>query len=93
MLRLVLSQNGSLTNGTAVTAALWNTTFEGLQGEYVRLDAHGDRVTSYEIMNYVAGAAGNVSSVPVRVGLYNSTSERYTPKKEIAWPGGTNEVY
>jgi hypothetical protein len=87
----VLSEGGDLRDGQAVTAAVRSTTFEGVGGSAVVLDENGDRVESYEIMNYVVGADGAISGVPV--GKYDSTERQYTAyERAVVWPGSTMEV-
>ena len=87
----VLSEGGDLRDGQAVTAAVRSTTFEGVGGSAVVLDENGDRVESYEIMNYVVGADGAISGVPV--GKYDSTERQYTAyERVVVWPGSTMEV-
>ena len=87
----VLSEGGDLRDGQAVTAAVRSTTFEGVGGSALVLDENGDRVESYEIMNYVVGADGAISGVPV--GKYDSTERQYTAyERAVVWPGSTMEV-
>jgi len=87
----VLSDGGDLRDGQAVTAAVRSTTFEGVGGSAVALDENGDRVESYEIMNYVVGADSAISGVPV--GKYDSTERQYTAyERAVVWPGSTMEV-
>ena len=56
-------------------------------GRAVALDAQGDRIESYEMMNYVLRAGGGLSSVPV--GMYNSSLQQYQAyeKAVVIWPG------
>lgn len=61
----LLSEGGDLHDGQAVTEAVRNTTFVGAGGEVVVLDERGDRVQSYEVMNYVVGVA---------TGFYNAST-------------------
>ena len=48
--------------GQTMTAAVRSTTFEGVGGNVVALDRHGDRIQSFEVFSYVgasnSGAAG-----------------------------------
>ena len=87
----VLSKGGNLRDGEAVTAAVRSTTFEGVGGSAVSLDSSGDRVESYEMMNYVL-EAGHGINVPV--GVYNSTDQQYraSNKRLVVWPGNMTEV-
>ena len=87
----VLSEGGELTNGKAVTDAVRSTRFEGIGGP-VALDEQGDRVGSYELMNYVGGEDGGMESVPV--GMYDIEAGEYKAYegKKVVWPGGTTEV-
>ena len=71
----VLSEGGDLHDGKAVTVAMRSTTFEGAGGTAVALDEQGDRLGSYEVMNYVMGADGEISGVPI--GRYDITSQQY----------------
>ena len=51
----VLSEEGDLSsNSRLVMQAVRSTSFEGVGGK-VALGEHGDRIVSYEVMNYVAG--------------------------------------
>ena len=89
----VMSEGGDLQNGEAVTAAVRNTTIEGVGGTVVALDSNGDRIESYEVMNYVLEADSAVSGGSARtvpVGVYNSTTKQYRKYKQtIVWPGST----
>ena len=49
----VMTEGGNLRDGEAVTAALRNISFTGVGGSTVALDTNGDRMESYEVMNYV----------------------------------------
>ena len=88
----VLSEGGDLQDGAAVTAAVRNTTFaEGVGGTVVVLDSKGDRIESYELMNFVL-EAGNVPG-SVAVGMFNSTLWQYKAYEHaVVWPGNTIEV-
>ena len=66
-----------------------STSFFGV-GTTVALDNNGDRIVSYEVMNYVPYADGVAS---VRIGLYNSTERKYTAsERTVKWPGNLTEV-
>ena len=57
----------------------------------VALDAQGDRLDMYEVVNYVVGQDGEIDTVPV--GLYNSTLQQYIAYgRTVVWPGKTMEV-
>ena len=87
----VLSEGGNLGDGQMVTKALRTTTFEGLGKSVVALDNKGDRIESYEVMNYVLEADGQIGSLPV--GMYNSTKKQYRAYNwEVVWPGNTTTV-
>jgi hypothetical protein len=87
----VLSEGGSLNDGEAVVRAVRNTSFVGIGGSRVVLDEYGDRIESYEVMNYVLDAGDVMRSVAV--GLYNSTVQQYEAyERETVWPGNTIEV-
>ena len=87
----VLSEGGSLRDGKAVTTAVRSTTFEGVGNLVIELDKDGDRVNSYEVMNYVVGADSGMESLPV--GLYNSSQKQYSAyARLVVWPGGTTDV-
>ena len=87
----VLSEGGDLRDGQAVTAAARNTTFVGVGGSVVALDSRGDRIESYEMMNYVLDSDGAMGSVAV--GVFNSTVEEYVAYSQaVLWPGSTLEV-
>ena len=87
----VLSDGGDVVDGTAVTAALRNTSFVGVEGVAVNLDGHGDRLGSYIAMSYVRGADGEVASV--RVGVFNHTLQQYSAIiNDLVWPGESLDV-
>ena len=87
----MLSQGGDLRDGKEMTAAVRNTTFTGVGGSLVALDSNGDRVESYEVMNYVQGE-GDVM-ISVAVGMFNSTQGHYRAyARQVVWPGNTLEV-
>ena len=89
----VLSMGGNLRDGEAVTAAMRNTTIEGVGGTAVALDSNGDRIDSYEVMNYVLEEGGVMRSVAV--GMFNSTIWQYKAyERTVVWPGrgSTTEV-
>ena len=92
----VLAEGGDLHDAQAVTAAMRNTTVEGVGGVALRLDNHGDRIESYEVMNCIVGAdsdfrnSGGVWLVPV--GEYSTELQLYTEKRTAVWPGPTTEV-
>ena len=81
----VLSEGGDLYNSQAVTAAMMNTTFEGVGGRTVALDSHGDRIESYEVMNYVL-KEGNVMS-SVAVGMFSAGQKYEAYERAVVWPG------
>ena len=68
-----------------------NTTFVGVGGDLVELDKFGDRIESYQVSNYVAGAE-NGSFLPVSIGVYNRSTQVYVAHKRVLWPGDTTEV-
>ena len=83
----VLSEGGSLQDGHAVTAAVRSTTFKGVGNRTVALDENGDRIESYEMINYLLGTDSAMYSVPV--GLYIGARQQYQPVGEaILWPPG-----
>ena len=85
----VMSDGGDLQDGEAVTAAVRNVSFTGVGGSVVTLDSKGDRVESYELMNYVL-EEGNVMR-SVAVGGY--TQQQYSAhERSVVWPGGRTEV-
>ena len=87
----VLSEGGDLHDGQAVTEAVRSTPFEGVGGNTVVLDKQGDRIESYDVMNFVVEADGGMGSVPV--GLYNSSLGEYTAyERAVVWPGSTTVV-
>ena len=86
----VLVEGGDLRDGEAVTKAVRSTTFKGVGGIEVALNARGDRIESYEVINYVLEANGTLGSV--LVGVYNCTLEQYEAYKAVVWPGNTTEV-
>ena len=87
----VMSEGGSLRDGEAVTAAVRNTSFAGVGGTVVALDSNGDRIESYEVMNYMPGEGGVLSSVAV--GMFNSMNGQYRAYgRAVVWPGNTLKV-
>ena len=87
----VLSEGRDIRDGHLVTAAVRNTSFTGTGGTLVELDSNGDRIQSYEIMNYVL-QAGNVMG-SVAVGMFNSTLRQYKAYEQtVVWPGNTTEI-
>ena len=83
----VMLEGGDLCDGKAVTAAVRNTTFEGVGHHGVVLDRDtGDRIESYVVMNYVQDANGGMSSVAV--GVYDAKAGQYvTYERAVVWPG------
>ena len=87
----VLSEGVDLRDGEAVTAALRNTTIEGVGGTAVALDSNGDRIESYKVMNYNVKAGDVMGSVAV--GVFDATLTEYKAYKQVVvWPGNTVEV-
>ena len=85
----LLTEGGDLRDGQAVTTAIQTTVFNGV-GSTVVLDEHGDRIESFEVMNYMEAGSG-ISSTPI--GLYNSTVQQYIVYDwAVVWPGGQTEV-
>ena len=54
----MMLDGGNLLDGEAVTAAVRTATFTGVSGTLVALDKNGDRLASYEVLNYIFGADG-----------------------------------
>ena len=82
----MILEGKDLSNGEAVTTAVRRTSFEGAGGSIVTLDAHGDPVESYEVINYVVEEDGEMVSVPV--GVYSCKTRRYTASQtQVVWPG------
>ena len=81
----VMSKGGDLRDGQAVTVAIRNTSFTGVGGTVVSLDSNGDRMESYEVMNYVLeGDRMNT----VAVGVFNATLKEYKAyERAVVWPG------
>ena len=87
----LMSEGGDLRDGKAVTAAVRNTSFAGVGGTVVALDSKGDRIESYEVMNFVMEEDGGMGSVAV--GLYNLTEGQYQSyDRAVVWPGNTTTV-
>ena len=86
----VMSKAGSLQDGEAVTAAVRNTSFIGVGGTPVKLDSNGDRIQSYEVLNYALGEGDMVHSVAV--GLFNSLGQYKAYERAVLWPGKTEDV-
>ena len=87
----VMSEGGNLQDGKAVTVAVCNTTIEGAGGATVALDSKGDRMESYEVMNFVLDAGNMVGTVAV--GLFDATLKEYKAYEQtVVWPGNTTEI-
>ena len=87
----VLSEGGSLQDGTAITEAVRSTAIEGVGGTTVVLNSDGDRIESYEVMNYVL-ETGNVPS-SAAVGMFNNTLKQYKVyERAVVWPGNSTLV-
>ena len=81
----VIANGGNLRDGKTVTETVRGTSFKGVGDCLVSLDKHGDQIESYEVLNYVAGKADGMVSVPV--GVYNNTAQQYTPYAQaLVWP-------
>ena len=86
----VLEDGGDLTNGQLVTNAVRSTRIEGVDKRAVVLDEHGDRIETYELVNYIWE---QVRMRQIPVGKFVSMEKKYTaygPK--VVWPGDTNQV-
>ena len=87
----VMLEGGDLRDGEAVTAAVRNTTIEGAGGTPVALDSNGDRIQSYEVMNFVLGAGDAVKSVAV--GIFDSMQGQYKEyERAVVWVGNTTDI-
>ena len=87
----VMSDGGDLHDGQALTNAIQNATFDGVEGSTVALSQDGDRIESHEVVNYWHGEDNSLVIVPV--GLYNSLLKQYTEyTRAVVWPGGINQV-
>ena len=83
----VMSKGGDLRDGKAVTAAVRSASFTGVGGTLVVLDRKGDRIESYEMINYLLKEGDVMSSVAV--GIFNSTQRQYKAyERAVVWPGG-----
>ena len=84
----VMSEGGNLRDGKAVISAIRSARFVGVGNIPVALDKNGDRMESYEVINFVVGADGVVDSIPV--GVFNSTIQQYEAlERAIVWPGNS----
>ena len=87
----MISKGGNLHDGEAVTAAVRSTTFTGVTGTVVALDSNGDRMDSYEVMNYVLEEGDVMRSVAV--GIFDITEGQYEAyERAIVWPGNSTSV-
>ena len=87
----ILSEGGDLRDGQAVARMVRSTMFKGVGGQVVALNEKGDRIESYEVMNYVLEADGGIGSVAV--GTYDSTMKQYRAyERVVVWPGNTLEI-
>ena len=86
----VMSKGGDLRDGQAVTVAIRNTSFTGVGGTVVSLDSNGDRMESYEVMNYVL-EGDRMNSVAVCI--FDSMQGQYKAyERAVVWPGKKNTV-
>lgn len=85
----LLADGGNLKDGAAVAQAVRQTSFVGIGGSVVTLDENGDRVWTYEIMNYVLK---DDAVRPTAVGVFYSGSEHYEAYKNVIWPGNTTTI-
>ena len=77
--------------GQEVTNAIQSTTIEGVGNSVVEMDEHGDRVESYEVVNYVLSTNSRISFVAI--GVYRSTEKQYTAfQQAVVWPGFSTDV-
>ena len=87
----LMSEGGNLQDGEALSSAVRSTSFIGVGGTVVALDSNGDRIESYEVMNYVL-EEGNVMR-SVAVGMFNCTKGQYEAyERVVVWPGNTTET-
>ena len=87
----LMSDGSDLRDGEAVTMAVRSTSFTGVGSTVVAIDSNGDRIESYEVMNYVLEEGDVMRSVVV--GMFNSTNGQYEAYKQaVVWPGSTKEV-
>ena len=85
----VLLAGGDLHDGHKIVNIMRDTVFEGV-GSQVALDNNGDRINSYDVMNWVM-KDGKMDSV--RVGTFNHTTTVYIAEHEaVIWPGNTTKV-
>lgn len=87
----VLNNRGDLHDGQAIASAVRSTRFEGVGGSIVDLSAQGDRIESFEVMNYIIGADGEIQKISA--GVYSHTERQYTAsERAVVWPGRTSKV-
>ena len=87
----VVLEGGDLQDGEVVTSAVRSTPIEGVGGTAVALDSNGDRIESYEVVNYALETGDVIRSVAV--GTFNSTLKQYRAyERPVIWPGNTLEV-
>ena len=88
----VMTEGGNWRDGKAVTRAVRNTAIKGVGNRVVVLDHdRGDRIESFEVVNYVQELDGGIGSVAI--GVYNNTDQQYTAHKQVVvWPGNTTVV-
>ncbi|XP_041356301.1 atrial natriuretic peptide receptor 1-like [Gigantopelta aegis] len=78
-----LADNGSISDGWAITRRMWNRTFQGITGT-VSIDDNGDRNSDYSLLDLNP----ETSTFEV-VGTYDGRRKRYLPVegKKIHWAG------
>ena len=87
----VLSEGGDLQDGAGITEAVRTTAVEGAGGTLVALNSDGDRIESYEVMNYVLEMGDVLSSAAV--GVFNNTLKQYKAyERAVVWPGNSTLV-
>ena len=76
-----------------MTAAMQNVSFTGVGGTPVVLNINGDRMESYEVINYVLEAGDAMSSVAVGIYDSHSTEQQYRAyERAVVWPGNSTKV-
>ena len=86
----MLSQSADIHDSKAMTAAVRSTVFESAVSGRVALDRNGDRIQSYQVMNYVM-VNGKASTE--LVGSFDSNEGRYTANgRAVVWPGDSDVV-
>ena len=84
----VLLEGGEIDDGAAAVRAMRNLSFEGVLGQTVELDEHGDRIEAYSVMNYVE-SGGLMRGIAV---LRDDGVQLACTGERVLWPGNSTDI-